>query len=320
MQPWPRRADVPAVKPYTLNYPDFCCLAGNEDFFDNNLVRCMFGAVCRNQISEEDFRDKLAELWGANPHIPMYYADWGDGNVSYIMTPGPWDIKIPGNWPDFPVYTNTSWGPKYNACKRHHGYQANNWTGVTGTALALGVTEDQRRFRNKLDTDIAFPVAGAIPHVPVGEPTGPGVYCQDIEPSNDVKSYYYIVQPGDTVYTVSRIFLPGARIRWEELRDVNYMDEFSLQEFVGAEGNMIKECFWRGWVAGQRLRIPSKWPDPDWAGLFPGVKPPIEDIVADNKYDNANKAVTSGLKWGLAVGGVVAVALIAGTVVLIRRT
>jgi len=133
MQPWPRRADVPAVKPYTLNYPDFCCLAGDKDFFDNNLVRCMFGAVCKNQISEEDFRDKLAELWGANPQIPIYQADWGNGNISYVLAPGNWDIRIPYTWPDFPKYIKCS---DYDKCKKYHGMRANNWTGVGEIGLA----------------------------------------------------------------------------------------------------------------------------------------------------------------------------------------
>lgn len=127
MLPWPRRADVAATKPYTLNYPEFCCATGSEDFFDNNLVRCMFGAVCKKQISEQDFQSKLAELWGANPQIPIYQAEWDNGNVSYILAPGDWDIRIPYSWPDFPKYMKYS---DYNNCKKYHGMRANNWTGV----------------------------------------------------------------------------------------------------------------------------------------------------------------------------------------------
>lgn len=318
---WPRRASVPAVKPYSLNYPDFCCAFGDKDFFDNHIVRCMFGAVCKKQITEDDFRNRLAELWGANPNIPIHFADWGNGITSYVLAPGPWQIKIPGNWPDYPEYVQESLAQEYDRCKKHHGISCDQCSSSYGLAGASVV--DQQNYRKKLPDDIAYPEAKKESHVPVGEPSGPGLFCQDIEPSDSVKDYYYIVQPTDTVYSISRMFLPGAHIRWHELRDVNYKDKFTRQDFVGPAGNIVQDCFWHDWRTGLKLRIPSNWPEPNWNIVYPGMNPPIEKItgtyLGNVSNDEAQKA-SKAFKWGLIGGAVALTAVTLGTIALIKRT
>ena len=118
MKPWPRRADVVAVKPYTLSYPDFCCTVGNDDFLDNKLTRACFGYVCKKQITDEEFQDRLAELWGANPDVPLHYAELADGKIAYVMKPGLYGVKIPANWPDHPPYLDPALKVGFDRCRR----------------------------------------------------------------------------------------------------------------------------------------------------------------------------------------------------------
>lgn len=101
---WPRRFNVSHIKPYSFSNRALNELM-REDYPDNVIVRMYFGKVCNGTITEQQFRDRLSELWGANSDYPIIVANaTGDrSKVSYIMNIPPNGlIHIPETWPELP--------------------------------------------------------------------------------------------------------------------------------------------------------------------------------------------------------------------------
>ncbi len=76
-----------------------------EDYPDNVIVRMYFGKVCDKTITEQQFRDRLSELWGVNSNYSIITTNaTGDSSkVSYIMSIPPNGlIHIPETWPEAP--------------------------------------------------------------------------------------------------------------------------------------------------------------------------------------------------------------------------
>jgi len=93
------------IKTYSYSYD--CIGRIDKDYVDNIIVRMYFGKVCDGTLSEDQFMQRLHELWAVNPYYKLVKVKAiGDpSKISTVM-----DIKdsntlinIPINWPENPT-------------------------------------------------------------------------------------------------------------------------------------------------------------------------------------------------------------------------
>jgi len=93
------------IKSYSYSYD--CIGRIDKDYVDNIIVRMYFGKVCDGTLSEQQFMQRLHELWAVNPYYKLVKVKAiGDSSkISTVM-----DIKdsntlinIPTDWPENPT-------------------------------------------------------------------------------------------------------------------------------------------------------------------------------------------------------------------------
>lgn len=224
---WPRRAIISNVKPYTYLYA--CIGRIDNDYVDNIIVRLYFGKVCDGTLTEEQFMDRLAELWGANSNRELVRVKAiGDSNktstIMNVNNPNTM-IRIPSHWPENPtcdIRANTKC-KLFSQCIRYTDIVAQSNVGVSGPPIGVGSCKSD-------------------------------VLSMKI---TDFKNYYYVVDQDDFTAPSNiaiKFGLPADK--WIDLMFANSDEQFSNNYAPSWQGM----CFFSDWKVGKKLHIPANWP------------------------------------------------------------
>ena len=158
------------IKSYVYLYD--CVGRIDNDYADNIIVRMYFGKVCDGTLTEQQFMQRLHELWAVNPQYKLIKAkSIGDSSkISTVMDVRDKraTINIPGNWPDSPscsIKANSKC-KSFGQCVRYNDIVAQNHVGISAPQnVGVGAIENNNVGLSGTTQNNNVGLSGPVEHI-----------------------------------------------------------------------------------------------------------------------------------------------------------